>query len=104
MSVASTIRPRRFAPSAAAAALIVASMGLSTSVALAQNFMPCQKVEADCEVQANAMNDMIAKSGTTGPYDSVYSVVNCQSWLASAEQTSTWPAIENGQPAFPCSP
>lgn len=86
-----------------AAALAAAAMA-PVPAALAQSYMSCQSVEADCEVQAKAMQDLISRTGTSGPYDYLYSVANCQSRLASAEQTSTWPASDNGQPAFPCSP
>lgn len=84
--------------------IVLAAVGASTTAALAQSFMSCSKVEADCEVQANQMQDLIAKSTTSGPYDYVFTVANCQSWLATAEQTSQWPATDNGQPTFPCSP
>ena len=99
-------RDRRLRPPRlwVAAALTAAALGAPIPGALAQSYMSCRAVEADCEMQAKAMQDLISRTGTSGPYDYLYTAANCQSLLASAEQTSTWPAAGNGQPAFPCTP
>ena len=99
-----THRRLRLAGRVAAAALVAAGLTVCASAACAQSYMACTKVEADCEVQAHAMQDLIARSGTSGPYDYVFTVDYCQTALSTALQTSQWPATDNGQPSFPCSP
>ncbi len=101
---------KKISPARAAFALasaIASAVALAPSLASAQSYMSCQQVEAACEVQVAAMQPVIAQNaanGAPGPFDSLYTVANCQSQLSTAENSSAWPALPNGQPSFPCAP
>jgi len=89
---------------ALAAGIVLTAIGLSTTTAFASLFIPCTMMEQACEVHTTQMQSFISQTNTKGPYDFAFTIPNCQSALASAQQTGLWPKLMDGEPAFPCSP